>query len=98
MTIKDTVATLIKTGFDAVNCAMIPVETDDNGISVRNLFIEFEDDGITCYSVEDWEPKTLFKFPPEAVESTASAVVLKVLTLLVSRAVENRWRDLDTVA
>jgi hypothetical protein len=96
MTGADKVAALIKAGFEAVNCH-IPVEFDGNGISIRNLFIEV-DEKITCYWVEEWEPMQLFAMPKDAAESAASAVVIKVLTGMVSRAVENTSRDLSAAA
>lgn len=96
MTVKNTLVLLIKAGFEAVNCH-VPINIDDNEISIRNMFVEI-DEKITCYSVENWEPKVIFSFPLEAVESAASAVVLKILSGMVSRAVENTWRELETSA
>jgi len=96
MTAKERLTALISAGFEAVNCR-IPIEADDNGIAVRNLFIEI-DDKIVCFVVENWEPKTVFSLPLEAAEAAATAVVLKILTGLASRAIENRWRELDAAA
>lgn len=96
MTTKEKLTALIRSGFDAVKYR-IPVESDDNGIAVRNMFIEI-DEKITCYSVENWEPKVIFSLPIEAIESAATTVVLNVLTGLVSRAIENTWRELDVAA
>jgi hypothetical protein len=96
MTDATKIAALIKAGFDAVNCR-IPIEIDGSGISVRNLFIEVEEK-ITCYWVEDWEPQQMFAMPKDAAESAATAVVLKILTGVVGRAVESTSRDLSVAA
>jgi hypothetical protein len=80
-------AALLRAGFEAVGSRM-PVEADGDAVSVRDLLIEF-DGAIVCHSAADGIPREVFRMPLEAAESAACAVVVRVMTGVVSRAIES---------
>lgn len=85
--IEDTMLTLLQTGLLAVGCR-IPAERDDSAIYLRNLVVVITDLGrIECFDMTS--PDTpIMVFPVEATQSAAAAIVIHVLTGLVTRAIE----------
>jgi hypothetical protein len=85
--VKATLFSLIRTGLEAVGCRL-PVEFDGEAIYLRTLVVVFTDLGrIQCYDLAD--PDTpIMDFPMDAVQSAASAVVVHLLTGMVTRAIE----------
>jgi len=81
-----TMARLVRAGLDAVGIR-IPVEIDGDSLAVRDLLLEF-DDSITCHSVSDGTPRQVFSMPLGAIESAACAVVVRIVSGVVARAVE----------
>lgn len=86
MTPAKALAILIRAGFEAVG-SRIPVEPDGTSLAVRDLLIEF-DGAIVCHSVADGSTREVFTMPLDAVESAASAVVVRIMSGMVTRAVE----------
>jgi len=78
---------LIKTGLNAVGCR-IPVEHDGDAIYLRTLGVVVTDKGsIQCFDLA--APDTpIMEFPKDAFQSAASAVVIRVLSGIVTRAIE----------
>jgi hypothetical protein len=78
---------LIQTGLEAVGCR-IPAEFDGDAISIRTLVVVVTDLGrIQCYDLAVPEVP-IMDFPMDAVQSAAAAVVVQVLTGIVTRAIE----------
>lgn len=90
MSTAATMARLVRAGFDAVG-SRIPVETDGDSLAVRDLLVEF-DGSITCHSASDGAPRQVFSMPLDAVESAACAVVVRIMSGVVARAVEREHR------
>ncbi len=78
---------LIQTGMESVGCR-IPVEFDGDAIYLRTLVVVLTDLGrIQCYDLSTPD-SPIMDFPMDAVQSAASAVVVHLLTGIVTRAIE----------
>lgn len=79
--------TLMQTGLQSVGCR-IPVEHDVDAIYVRNLVVVVTDMGrIECCEMSNPETPVM-TFPMDATQSAAAAIVMHVLTGVVTRAIE----------
>lgn len=85
--IESILFTLIQTGLQAVGSRLVP-EYDGDAIYLRTLCVVFTDMGrIQCFEMS--APDTpIMDFPMDATQAAASAVVIHVLTGIVTRAIE----------
>jgi hypothetical protein len=84
--IESVLFSLIQTGLEAVGCR-VPVEFDGDAIYLRTLVVVLTDLGrIQCYDISSDIP--IMDFPMDAVQAAASAVVIHLLTGIVTRAIE----------